>query len=392
MIKTAPAVFAVGNDYQIMFESEKPTLVSVKVGDEQYYDESNGIMNSLSSLHRVTVPMYLLNNEKKYTLHLRPLIERKPYFSTTEEPVELEFDFKPVPENNARAYHLSDTHNRIETPVKAARAFGNIDFLILNGDILDHSGDPSKFQNIYIICSEITKGNFPVVFSRGNHDLRGNYAERFADYTPNQNHNTYYTFRLGSIWGVLLDCGEDKSDTNDEYGFTVACHPFRLRQTEYLKSVIANADKEYNAKGVKTRLVISHNPFTEKLEYPFDIEKEIFTDWATLLDEYVKPHAIISGHYHKNFIRYPDSEGEYIKRPCPIVVGSVPSDDNFIGCGYIFGDNTIEVVFSDINGNVTEKAILNKKSIKNSSVLSNIKRFILTFKNLYATITSKLIN
>ena len=68
----------------------------------------------------------------------------------------------------------------------AAKAFGDIDFLILNGDILDHSGDPSKFANIYIICSEITGGNIPVVFSRGNHDLRGNYAEKFADYIENK--------------------------------------------------------------------------------------------------------------------------------------------------------------------------------------------------------------
>ncbi len=359
MIKTAPAVFAVGNDYQIMFEIEQPTLVSVKIGDEQYFDESNGIMNTLSSLHRVTVPMDLLNKEKKYTLHLRPLIERRPYFSETGEPVEISYDFKPVPENNIRAYHLADTHNRIETPVMAAKAFGDIDFLILNGDILDHSGDPSKFQNIYIICSEITGGNIPVVFSRGNHDLRGNYAEKFADYTPSQNRNTYYTFRLGSVWGILLDCAEDKDDTHPEYGFTVACHQFRARQTEYLKSVIANADKEYNAKGVKTKLVISHNPFTEELPAPFNIEKEIFTEWATLLGEYVKPHAMISGHYHRNFIRYP-GENEYIKRPCPIVVGSIPSDDNFIGCGYIFSDEKIEVVFSDKNGEISDKVTLNK--------------------------------
>ena len=360
MLKTAPSVFAVGNDYQIMFEVEKEALVSVKVGEKTFFDESNGIMNSLSSMHRVTIPSALLNKEKKYTVCVRPLIERKPYFSETSEILEFDYSFKPVPERNIRAYHLSDTHNRIAEPVAAAKAFGDIDFLILNGDILDHSGDPSKFANIYIICSEITGGNIPVVFSRGNHDLRGNYAEKFADYTPSQNRNTYYSFRIGSIWGILLDCGEDKRDINPEYGYTVACHPFRLRQTEYLKSIIANADKEYNAPDVKTRVVISHNPFTEEHPAPFNIEKDIFTDWAILLKEHIKPDVMICGHTHRMSVLYPNSDDNYIKRPCPVVVGSEPRQDCFIGCGYIFGDDKIEVVFTDNLGNTISTETLKK--------------------------------
>lgn len=80
MLKTSPAVFAVGNDYQIMFEVNSNALISDRVGENTYYDESNGIMNTLSSMHRVTVPAKPLNEEKKYTVCVRPLIERKPYF------------------------------------------------------------------------------------------------------------------------------------------------------------------------------------------------------------------------------------------------------------------------------------------------------------------------
>ena len=38
---------------------------------------------------------------------------------------------------------------------QAAKAFGKIDLLILNGDVIDHSGDPEKFTNIYEICYTI---------------------------------------------------------------------------------------------------------------------------------------------------------------------------------------------------------------------------------------------
>lgn len=177
-------------------------------------------MNSLSPLHRVSLPKKVLDEAGEYTVIIRTIIERKPYFTETEEPVEFSYSFHPVPESNIRAYHIADAHNRIDLPVNAAKAFGDIDFLILNGDIIEHSGDSERFANIYEICSAITGGNIPTVFSRGNHDMRGNFAEKFADYTPSHHKNTYYTFRLGSIWGMLLDCGEDKVDSNPEYGFT----------------------------------------------------------------------------------------------------------------------------------------------------------------------------
>ena len=360
MLKTAPAVFAVGKKYQIMVEVTKESLFSVRIGDKIYYDESNGIMNSLSPLHRVEVPMEALDEAKEYTVSVRPIIERKPYFTETENPVEFTYKFTPVPKEDIRIYHLSDTHNQIENPVKAAKVFGNIDLLILNGDIIDHSGNPEKFSNIYEICSEITSGTFPVVFSRGNHDMRGNFAEKFADYTPSYQKKTYYTFKVGSIWGLLLDCGEDKPDTNAEYGYTVACHSFRERQTEYLKWLIENAEKEYAKPGIKTRLVIAHNPFTRIQEPPFNIEAEIYSEWASLLKEYVKPHLMIFGHTHKHGIYHIGCEHDHLGQPCPAVIGSEPKEDRFIGCGLILNDEDIEVVFNDSLGNTVSTETLKK--------------------------------
>lgn len=360
MLKTAPAVFAVGNCYQIMVEVMEESLFSVRIGDKTYYDESNGIMNSLSPLHRAEVPMEALNEAKEYTVCVRPLIERKPYFSETKEQVEFTFKFTPVPENNIRVYHLSDTHNQIENPVKAAKVFGDIDVLILNGDIIDHSGNPEKFSNIYEICSDITGGNVPVVFSRGNHDMRGNFAEKFADYTPSYQKKTYYTFKVGSIWGLLLDCGEDKPDTNAEYGYTVACHSFRERQTEYIKWLIENAEKEYAKPGIKTRLVIAHNPFTRIQEPPFNIEAEIYSEWASLLKEYVKPHLMIFGHTHKYKINHIGCEDDHLGQPCTAVVASEPQNDRFIGCGFVINDDEIEVVFTDSLGNTVLTETLKK--------------------------------
>ncbi len=360
MLKTSPAVFAVGKNYQIMVEVQSEAMMGVKIGEKIYYDASNGIMNSLSQLHRVEVPMEVLDSAKAYTILIRPIEERKPYFPETKELLEFYFAFAPVPEKDICIYHISDAHNKIEWPVKAAKAFGHIDLLILNGDVIDHSGDPEKFSNIYEICAALTNGEIPVVFSRGNHDMRGRYAEKFADYTPSHLKNTYYTFRLGSIWGIILDCGEDKTDEHPEYGFTVACHDFRERQTEFLKSVVENAKNEYAAEGVKTRLVVSHSPFTQQFRVPFNIEENTYREWADILKVHIKPDLMICGHTHRYGIHYVGGEKDYLGQPCTMVIASEPQKERFIGGGFVIGEEQIKVVFTDSCGETISSTVLMK--------------------------------
>lgn len=358
MLKTAPAVFAVENDYQIMVSTTAPALFSVRVGENEYFDESNGIMRSLSDMHRVIVPMQELDVAGEYTVCVRPLIERKPYFTETEPMRAYTYAFYPVPADRVRAYHIADAHNRVKEPVAAANAFGEIDLLILNGDVINHSGDPSKFDNVYEICAQLTGGSRPVIFSRGNHDMRGNYAEKFADFTPNSGGNTYYTFRIGGIWGVLLDCGEDKEDGHAEYGYTVSCRQFRRRQTAFLEKVIARKEQEYAAEGVTRRLVIAHNPFTKLFAPPFDIEQDTYARWAELLREEIRPDLMICGHVHQLGVWMPGGENDHYGQSCPVVVGSRPGKDYWAGCGYVFERDRTEVVFTDSNGAVLEKKIL----------------------------------
>ena len=64
MLKTLPAVFAVDKSYQIMVQLQCEALVSIQIGNKTYYDDSNGIMNSLSPIHRVCVPREVLDQEK----------------------------------------------------------------------------------------------------------------------------------------------------------------------------------------------------------------------------------------------------------------------------------------------------------------------------------------
>lgn len=123
MLKMLPCVFAVKNTYQIMARVESESLMWVKVGDNCYYDDSNGILRSYKNIHRMIVPAEELDKNGKYTICEREIKERKPYFTETEEVKEYSFDFVPANRENLRAYHIADAHNLVDAPVRAEKAY-----------------------------------------------------------------------------------------------------------------------------------------------------------------------------------------------------------------------------------------------------------------------------
>lgn len=49
--------------------------------------------------------------------------------------------------------------------------------------------------------------------TRGNHENRGAYAQHWLDYFPTPTGETYYTFRRGPAFFIVLDGCEDKPTT-----------------------------------------------------------------------------------------------------------------------------------------------------------------------------------
>ena len=365
IIKNAPAVFAVGESYQIMVGVTCQTMMWVEIAGERYYNHSNGIMRSAVTMHRVTVPREALDAAGGYSVYFEKIIDRKPYFPETEEPVSQYYPFTPVKNGAVRAFQVADAHNHVDGPAAACAAYvekyGPIDFLIMNGDIPNHSGDVKFFDTIYEIAAKITGGSIPIVFARGNHDLRGVHAEEIADYTPNLHGNTYFTCRVGDIWALVLDTGEDKDDSHPEYGHTVCCHAFRKEETRFIENVIKNSEREYNAPGVRRKIVVMHNPLTYKSKNDcFNIEPELFTYWAKLMREEIGVDAMICGHLHTTHVYMPGDEYDLLGHPCPIIVGSMINHKTgyFVGMGLEFGENDVKATFIDSDGSVTGEEIV----------------------------------
>jgi len=357
---TWPSVYAVSDRYLIMVPVKQNCTMWVKVGDKCYYDHSNGILRSAMLTHKCELPASVLDAAGKYSVCYRVINERKPYFSDLGEEMSCEFEFRPLRSDKAEIniYHIADAHNRVDGPVAAGRYFGDsLDLLILNGDIPNHSGKIEYFDAIHKIAGEITHGELPVIFSRGNHDTRGIYAENIADYTPTDNGRSYFTCRFGDIWMVILDCAEDKPDTNAEYGHTICCHEFRLEETEFLKRIASDPENEFNAPGVKHRFVIVHNPFCEPRKAPFDIERELYAEWASILKADIKPDLMISGHVHNCYVTMPGDPRDELGQPCPQICASrIKKEDPlyYEGGAITIKGNTAIVRFTDNQLNSTE--------------------------------------
>ena len=362
---TYPTVFAVGNEYHVFVPFETETIMWVNVGDHTYYDHCNGVLRSNTNMHRVQLPMSVLDEAKEYTVVYRRMIDRAPYFPKSEDERALTLPFRPIKNSGEiNVYHVSDAHNLVSEPIAAGQLFGDdLDLLVLNGDIPNHSGKVQNFNAICEIASGVTRGQCPVVFARGNHDTRGIHAEDMPSYIPTKDGRTYYTFRAGCVWGLLLDCGEDKPDDNEAYGHTVCFHQFRLEETEFIKQVITNSDREYDSPGVKYRLVISHIGFTHVHHPPFDIEQELYGEWTQLVSK-MKPDLLLYGHYHKVMICPSGCDFDNQGQPCTAIIGSKPdfnkeNGNSFIGCGITLHENgTKRVIFNDDKGNVLTDEII----------------------------------
>lgn len=354
-IKFGPVVCAVGTDYVIMVPVKKRCIMSVKINDRIFFNTVNGIKLTSCRIQRFVVPACLLDEAGKYTVTAQGI----QCGDKTTESESITYNFKPVSDKKSiNIYHISDTHGLFKEPVKAADKFrGDIDLLILNGDI---SSSSNKFSDIllnYKIAFAVTKGEFPCLIIRGNHDLRGEQSQFLDRLLPTADGKPYYLTSLKNLDILVLDCGEDKEDSHREYDNIAAFHEMRLRETAFLKDCLASYDATDSE---CKRLIISHIPFNYvnnglcKGERPFNIENEIYNEWTCAVNEFYKPDLYIVGHMHDTVIWEPDNINNHRGLNCHTVIASEPFKEpcarKMHSCFIELKKTSAKIVFNDSDG------------------------------------------
>lgn len=363
-LRNGPTVCCVADLYCIAIPTQTDCLVSIKVGDKVFYDHSNGIRISNTSVHKIFVPMNILDEQKSYTLQYKQVVERLAYSVTYGEQGELKYSFKPlVFSDSVNIYHLSDTHGLIDEAVCAARYFSEKpDLLILNGDIAPDSESENAIFSNYDICYSVTGGERPCIITRGNHDLRGFFAEKLGELLPDFYGRSYYPVYLNGITFVVLDCGEDKLDNNVEYSGSICCHEFRLEEDAFLRKLLSSD----SAKNSDFRILLSHIPICFKNilnnnnPYEFFIEDDMYTSWCNLIKSDFKPDFYLAGHIHKTGLFSENNPFDDRDISVPLVLGGMPlkNEKSVVGTAIILNYDSINIKFTDSKLNVCDETVL----------------------------------
>ena len=300
-------VYAVEDEYQIVFSTSDSAVAWVEIDGERYYDLYAGSMRSADKVHKVTVPQGVLDEAKGYTVCAQQMIYRGPFGGYKGETIWRNYDFRPVDTSDGIQHvALSDVHEAVEAATAAATTRNNTDFVILIGDLVSMVETEKDAQLANELAHGITGGEIPVIYARGNHEIKGEYAEVLYKYVGSKNQEYYYWVTLGSdVFAVVLDIGEDHEDDWWEYYGTAQFELYRDAQTEMLGEILAEGDYE----NYRYRMGICHIPvnYVGSKGYFAD-----FCDSTTALLNELDVDICLSGHKHVMWPMLPGQVEPYV--------------------------------------------------------------------------------
>lgn len=347
-----PSVFVINDYYEILVLTKENGIITINIADEEFYEDNCGVLASEKNYAKIKVNKELLDSQKSYTVNFRKSINRRAYFSEIGDVESESFSFKPlVKTNNINMYHIADVHYKFDIAKKTVDYFkDDLDLYIVNGDI----GEVETLENYYDVINfigEIAKGYIPILFVRGNHDTRGKLAELYPNFFPANNKDTFYSVKINNLNIIALDCGEDKPDTNIEYGGVNNFKDFRRRETKFLQKLILDNDFTFAV----SHICPSHT--TKNIGNCFDIERDTYMLWNKELNR-LNVKFMITAHMHKTYIINKTDERSTIPHDYPVIVGSGRYEDDIWGAALTIKDNEVIVKFTDSNNIVREETVL----------------------------------
>ncbi|NLL55986.1 MAG: hypothetical protein GX242_02100 [Clostridiales bacterium] len=302
-ITTGAAVYAVEDEYQIVWTTSNQALGWVEVDGVKYYDDIAGSVKSTDTVHKVSVPQQALDSAKSYTIYSQTMINEEAYSALKGRTFSKTYAFRPVDTSDGVQYYaVSDTHGINKKGFATASYYGDdTDFVIIAGDTVSFLDSKFDLERIAKLSHGVSKGNIPVIFARGNHEIKGKSAESLYKYigaTDSQDY--YFTFRLASVWGVVLDVGDSHPDQWKENFDTANFTPYRNAQLDMLDKIIADKENTYLAEGITHRIAVSHVN-TAFAHNTSNFLYDYFIEINQRLNE-IGIDVMISGHKHHVFV------------------------------------------------------------------------------------------
>ena len=204
-----------------------------------------------------------------------------------------EFKTYPAKPREITFLVLNDIHERPQFMKELCKNVDlkKLDFVLLNGDMSNRIRSQKHIMDAYLdTCVSMFATDVPLFFNRGNHELRGEFADYLNRYFPTNNGKYYRLQHVAGVDFLFIDSGEDKPDADLEYCGIVECDQYREEQERWLRSL-----QEEKKIGKYPIVVFSHMPPTlENWHGPLHMQE-------TLTPELNKMNVsvMLSGHLHR---------------------------------------------------------------------------------------------
>ena len=178
---------------------------------------------------------------------------------STESPV---FAFTTLdPEKPTASFSVvTDTHE----DVARIRALNKLidwkttDFLVHTGDAFHWIDDEEHlFRNWLEPTIAALASTTPLIYARGNHELRGAFARQLFDYIPTIEGRFYFARDAGPVHLLVLDTAEDKPDDTNVYARLNQTAPYRVAELRWLREHLASTPR---VKQAPFRVIVMHQP------------------------------------------------------------------------------------------------------------------------------------
>lgn len=203
-----------------------------------------------------------------------------------------EFKTFPAKPREVTFLVLNDIHERAQFMKDLCKNvdFKKLDFVLLNGDMSNRLRNQQHMMEAYLdTCVRMFATHTPLFFNRGNHELRGQFADYLYRYFPTNNGKYYRVQHVAGIDFLFIDTGEDKPDEDIEYSGIVNYDQYREEEARWLRGL-----RESKQVGKYPLIVFSHIPPTlQKWHGPYHLQK-------TLMPELNKMNVsvMLSAHLH----------------------------------------------------------------------------------------------
>ena len=221
-------------------------------------------------------------------------------FSTTYTGSWNQFTTQDPHQTEHHIFITSDMHNRPDTLEALLKYldYQTCDRIIYNGDMINYMqyGSQEPYTGFINTSVNLFAQNKPFELVRGNHETRGNLSRHFMEYFPHKSGHIYNAYRWGDLEIILLDSGEDKIDTAEEYYGMASFYSYREEMVRWFKELIQTDE----FRTAKYRILICHFTMLLNNDKPTDKfggEPQLISLLTPLLKQ-CDIDMLISGHYH----------------------------------------------------------------------------------------------